>query len=407
MQVVRIRMSLVTMDFKARFKVLAIDDEPLVRKSIVAFLEDSGFEVFEADNAREGLRVFHEQKPDVVLCDLQMPVMSGLELLSHFHQEQIHTPIIVVSGAGLLHDAVEALRLGAWDYVIKPITDLNKLEHAINQALERSCLLQENERYREALELTNQELQQNLSILKDDQEAGRCIQLQLLPPNNLHFGELVFSHHMIPSLYLSGDFIDYFSIDSQYIGFYMADVSGHGAASAFVTVLLKSLVDEYTHRYRVNSQEDAIINPGQLLQQLNQDMLQAHLGKYFTLFYGVIHRDTQQLRYSMAGHFPHPIFAVNQEARYLEGASFPIGVTKNAEFTTQTLMLPDNFSLTLFSDGVLELMPQTELADKEKYLVSMIGEHPSDISIPFFLETLGITGDQGLPDDLSVLLIKK
>jgi len=388
-------------------KVLAIDDEPLVRESIVAFLEDSGFDVLEADNGREGLRILHEQKPDVILCDLHMPVMSGLELLNNLRQAQINIPFIVVSGAGMVHDAVEALRLGAWDYVVKPITDLSKLEHAIKQALERSRLLQENQAYREELESTNRELNQSLSILKEDQEAGRCIQFQLLPANNIYFDDISFSHHIIPSLYLSGDFIDYFAISDDYLGFYIIDVSGHGAPSAFVTVLLKSLVDQFLNRYRNNNEDNFIINPGKLLKCLSNEILKARLGKYLTMCYGVINRKTQQLVYSIGGHFPNPVFVVNQEAHFLEGKGFPVGVFEKAEYQTHELTLPADFALVLFSDGVLELLKQDELENKEKYLLSLTSEKPGTLTIPHFLEKLGLANELGMPDDITFLVIKR
>ena len=93
------------------------------------------------------------------------------------------------------------------------------LEHAIKRAIERLCLLRENRLYREELESTNRELKESLSILKEDQEAGRCIQFQLLPDREIKYGGYGFSHHIIPSLYLSGDFVDYFCIDNRYMDF--------------------------------------------------------------------------------------------------------------------------------------------------------------------------------------------
>ena len=104
--------------------ILMIDDEALIRESVVAFLEDNGFEVLEAENGEQGLEVFKEYHPDIILCDLHMPMMGGLDLLSQLRQEEVDIPFIVVSGAGVVNDAIEALRLGAWDYILKPITDM-------------------------------------------------------------------------------------------------------------------------------------------------------------------------------------------------------------------------------------------------------------------------------------------
>jgi DNA-binding NtrC family response regulator len=133
-------------------RVLVIDDEDIVRDSVSTYLEDSGFVVFQAKDGREGLERFQEMTPDVVLLDLRMPRMDGLEVLEAISGELDQVPVIVVTGAGVLQDAVAALRLGAFDFVTKPIVDMAVLEHAVNRALERTRLLDENRRYQAHLE---------------------------------------------------------------------------------------------------------------------------------------------------------------------------------------------------------------------------------------------------------------
>src|SRR5690606_17049892 len=219
--------------------LLIIDDDEVVRASLAAYLEDSGFNVLQAGNGLQGLQVFERDKPDLVICDLRMPQVDGLELIRRISDLQAEIPVIVVSGAGVMSDAVEALRLGAADYLIKPLEDLAVLEHSVRRALDRSRLRLENHRYREKLEATNRELQASLHLLEEDQNAGRQVQMNMLPVTPWLVDGLKFTHQIIPSLYLSGDFVDYFRVDDRRIAFYLADVSGHGASSAFVTVLLK------------------------------------------------------------------------------------------------------------------------------------------------------------------------
>ncbi len=177
--------------------VLTIDDEPVVRESIAAYLGDSGFTVLEAKNGREGLEVFHSKKPDIILVDLRMPEVDGLDVLADVTRETPETPIIVVSGTGVLQDAIEALRLGAWDYVIKPIHDMAILEHAVIKALERARLLVENREYREhleeeikkrtkeleertrELEITNVSLKKEIEEHKRTEEENKKLEAQL------------------------------------------------------------------------------------------------------------------------------------------------------------------------------------------------------------------------------------
>ncbi|MFH1981934.1 MAG: sigma 54-interacting transcriptional regulator [Pseudomonadota bacterium] len=133
--------------------ILIIDDEPIIRESIAVYLEDSGFRVTEAGDGREGLEKYRAASPDVVLVDLRMPEVDGLDVLSTVSRETPETPVIVVSGTGVIHDAIEALRRGAWDFLTKPIPDLAVLEHTVRKAIERRRLLVENRRYREHLEV--------------------------------------------------------------------------------------------------------------------------------------------------------------------------------------------------------------------------------------------------------------
>ena len=132
--------------------ILTIDDEEHIRNSFRLYLEDHDFDVVEAGNGREGLDVFRRKQPDLVLCDLRMPEVDGLKVLQTIKAEAPDTPIVVVSGTGIIGDAIEAIRKGAWNYLLKPIQDMSVLLHAINQELERARLIVENRAYQEHLE---------------------------------------------------------------------------------------------------------------------------------------------------------------------------------------------------------------------------------------------------------------
>ncbi|NOX35500.1 MAG: response regulator [Deltaproteobacteria bacterium] len=154
------------MDDNFTKKILVIDDEIYIRDSVIGFLEDFGFEVIDAENGRTGLERFEKENPDLVLCDLRMPEMDGLEVLAEVAKNNPKTPIIIVSGAGNISDTVEALRLGAWDYIIKPIQDMNVLYHAVSKAFERAQLIREKHQYQKDLEKANKELKVSLETLE-------------------------------------------------------------------------------------------------------------------------------------------------------------------------------------------------------------------------------------------------
>lgn len=133
-------------------KILVIDDEASVRQSLRYQLEDLNYQVLTAEDGLQGIQMADRERPQLVLTDLRMPRKDGLEVLRYCREELPDTPVMVVSGAGLLGDAVEALRLGAYDYIIKPVNDPLLLERAVENALEKIRLQLENRAYQEHLE---------------------------------------------------------------------------------------------------------------------------------------------------------------------------------------------------------------------------------------------------------------
>jgi PAS domain S-box-containing protein len=136
----------------SKFTILTIEDEPYIRQSIKSFLEDYGFVVFEAENGKQGIEVFNAHSPDLVLLDLRMPKMNGIEVLEVLKARNPDIPLVVASGTGNIESVAQALRLGANDYIFKPIEDMTVLYHSIQKCLKESQLKRENRVYQEQLE---------------------------------------------------------------------------------------------------------------------------------------------------------------------------------------------------------------------------------------------------------------
>lgn len=390
------------MDYK---KLLIVDDEPAIRDSLSAWLADSGYRITEAANGGEGIEACRREPPDIVLCDLRMPEMDGLQVLAHLTREFPELPVILVSGQGDMHDVIQALKLGAWDYVTKPIGDLEVLEHAMNQALERARLLRENREYQQHLEEANQKLRVALDRVCADEEAGRQIQFQLLPENHISYGPYQFSRQLFTSASLSGDFVDYFRIDANHVGFYLADVAGHGIPSALVTVILKNTLSRYLQDCW-QGKDSPLLDPRDTVAKLNAQMLYASLGKHLAIFYGVLDLAENRLTYCSAGHYPFAAIFDGKSAVYEGRKHPPVGLFERVEYQSVTYSLPERFVMLLVSDGIMEILPQAHLAEKEAALLEVMDT--LDINIEQLCDRLGIADAEAeMPDDISFLLVRR
>jgi DNA-binding NtrC family response regulator len=127
--------------------LLIIDDERAIRKTLTEILTFEGYKIEEASDGEEGLKKFSEKTYDVVLCDIKMPKIDGLEFLQKAVEKNPDVPIIMISGHGTIETAVEAVKKGAYDFIQKP-PDLNRLLITIRNAMERTTLVSETKSLR-------------------------------------------------------------------------------------------------------------------------------------------------------------------------------------------------------------------------------------------------------------------
>ncbi|MGB3842465.1 MAG: sigma-54 dependent transcriptional regulator [Bacteroidales bacterium] len=130
-------------------RILIVDDEKSVRETLREMLEYENYEVIDAENATKALDLLSSQSFDVILCDIKMPGMDGMELLEKI-LENYDIPVIMISGHGTIETAVDAIKKGAFDFIIKPF-DLNRLLISIRNALDRSNLMEETKRLKNKL----------------------------------------------------------------------------------------------------------------------------------------------------------------------------------------------------------------------------------------------------------------
>jgi two-component system, NtrC family, nitrogen regulation response regulator NtrX len=122
--------------------ILIIDDEKAIRKTLSEILSYEGYKIEEAGDGEEGLKKFKEKAYDVVLCDIKMPKLDGIEFLDKAREANPDVPVIMISGHGTIETAVEAVKKGAYDYISKP-PDLNRLLITIRNAMDKNNLVTE------------------------------------------------------------------------------------------------------------------------------------------------------------------------------------------------------------------------------------------------------------------------
>jgi len=131
--------------------ILVVDDDSSVRRVVQMQLSEAGYEVRLAASGSEALRIMAETPPKLVITDLRMPEVDGIELLRRITADEIQTTVIMVTAFGSIETAVQAMRLGAYDYITKPI-DYDALLLAVNRAMERQNLIEEVRNLRSALD---------------------------------------------------------------------------------------------------------------------------------------------------------------------------------------------------------------------------------------------------------------
>jgi DNA-binding NtrC family response regulator len=134
-------------------RILIIDDEKSIRRTLREILEYENFKVDEAGDGLEGLTMAQKEKYDMILCDIKMPKMDGMEALDKLMDAAIDAPVVMISGHGNIETAVEAVKKGAYDFIQKPL-DLNRLLLTIRNAMDKSTLVKETKTLKKKISKT-------------------------------------------------------------------------------------------------------------------------------------------------------------------------------------------------------------------------------------------------------------
>ncbi|MDF1832658.1 MAG: SpoIIE family protein phosphatase [Porticoccaceae bacterium] len=346
--------------------------------------------------------------PVLMLLDIQAEEHAS-EVDEHFAQRcrDSGLAVIVVFADPTPEDIAVSFRRGAIDVLIEPF-NRSELFQAIARAGDFKDLYQENMDYRGQLERANRELQDSLNILRMDQMAGHQVQLNLLPTGPLKLGEYTASHRIVPSLFLSGDFVGYSVAFDRFLLFYVADVSGHGASSAFVTIMLSYIIRQIIRRHINEGEPSALLNaPEGLIEHVNRHIMALELDKHLTIFAGSIDTQRHILRYVVGAQLPLPIVITEDKADFLPGKGKPVGLFEDASWAVEEMTLPDNSTLLVVSDGLLDCVKGDSMEEKEQTILAVCKRVGPAGGHDAICHELGIDTIENAPDDVSVMTVTR
>jgi phosphoserine phosphatase RsbU/P len=392
-------------EISEKIRIMIIDDTVENLSLLNKLLSEQGYDVSLFPKAELALHALTLSIPDLILLDINMPGMNGFEFCEKLKKNKKYQdiPIIFLSAMQNVKDKVNAFRTGGIDYITKPF-QFDEVLVRVKTHIKLRVQQQQLEKNYHKLQELEKRVEDSLRKLQEDEEAGRLLQFKMLPQSNVVIADYEFEYCLTPSLYMSGDFVDYFDIDKDYAAFYITDVSGHGAASAFVTFLLKSFINSCRDNYRAKH-DDIIINPEALLSKFNKSLYGENLDKYITMFYGVLVKDKNTLIFANGGHFPFPFMRHNNEVQVITEKSTPVGMFDFAEYKNVSLPLPDDFTFTIFSDGILEVLPEKDTEQQIERLKKLVND--KDLNLNELVDKLTADDNLQLLDDITILSLKK
>ncbi len=241
--------------------ILIVDDDPIFRSMIRAVLEAYSCNVKEANNGLEGLQMLKHSLPDVLLCDLAMPILNGIEFVEEAVLEYPMLPIIVISGSGDMQDVAKVLRLGAKDFLVKPISDVSILIKSLSSALklseESSLRMQDFSsqwfRTSDLDKSCNDELHWHLEYLQEEPNVGRELLFELLPESEAQHANWKLSYRLLQSTDGMPLIFDYEWLLDGRLFFYLVDSHSGGENGVISCLLIRAFFNDFIREQQMST----------------------------------------------------------------------------------------------------------------------------------------------------------
>lgn len=234
--------------------IMLVDDDPVFRRITSGFLKSQGYKVVEAKDGLDGLRKLREVEPDLIMCDLSMPILDGIEFVEEVSLEYPSLPLIVVSATEDMSDVANALKFGIKDFLPKPISNHQHLMCSIESTLDDSDnhLSDQRDFSSQWFRVDSgdvpeeQELHWHLKFLQENRSAAKDLLHALLPERDTQQGDWRCSYKLLQSAEVMPVVFDYAWLMNGQFAFYLVDSAtednNNGAAT---TLLIRALFHDY------------------------------------------------------------------------------------------------------------------------------------------------------------------
>ncbi len=407
-------------------KILLVDDSPIVLDAVSDFLSDMGWTVLTAQSGLEAVKAAATPNLDLVISDLNMPDMGGIEVFHHVHALDPILPVIMLSDERAIAQVLESVHAGVFDFVPKS-DHIRMLPAAVTRAVAHGRVLRENQRLAHDLIRSNESLERRLAEqgrlleeklrresalereaaiapLRREVEIARRLQTSILPEKYTVKG-LQIAAKMIPAADVGGDYYDVRPVaDGCWIG--IGDVSGHGLEAGLVMLMIQSGISAL-----VAHSPDAL--PHQLLPALNQvlfENLRRRMGRDD-------HATLTLLRFFADGRLAHAgahedIIVCTRAGQIrtvpTQGAWLGISADVNHGLETRGLRLEDGDLVVLFTDGIPEVRRRHECFGMPRLIteVERRRNEPVEAILQGIMQTVMSFGDGNLEDDATLLVLR-
>ncbi|MFW6120119.1 MAG: PP2C family protein-serine/threonine phosphatase [Petrotogales bacterium] len=318
-------------------KILIIDDDPSVRILLRKILQRSSFEVLEHGNGSGIDKIINKEKPDLVLLDLILPEVNGLQILDELKKnpDTKSLPIIVLTGSSDNKNRIKALQYGAVDYITKPFLPEEVLLR-VNTQLKMHNLINS--------------LQEAVSNLKMDIEAASGIQKALVPSEVPKNTRPEISWLYKPSYKVGGDIFDFVELGDKKKFVYIVDVAGHGVNASMLSVMVHRFIEDY-----INSNSNLLLSD--FMKQLESNFKFERFELFITIIALLIDYEKNQLHLANAG-IPLPVLLKNNHAEFINNPHESLIGIDLVKGEVNSFEFDKGDRIFLYTDGLTELRGQ-------------------------------------------------